>query len=349
MDIIAFFNNNDFEHPITGGHIYNSILINSLKKIDEINLEINDDFENIDSIKNTFQKLKKLFKNKEKNCVVIYNIFNIKLGLSLILYKCLVGNIKIYPLIHHFRYQENQGLNRKKLKFLEYFIIKKASDVICPNPYVIDEIKKISNNKKGVLIGHIFKKNQKLSDFTKFNLLFVGTMYYRKGIDLLIEAINLLPSETKEKIQVNLVGNTRDENYVNFIKQKIQDYYLEKSIHIIGSVSQEQLINYYTDSYVFIFPSRHEGYGMVIEEAMSHGLPVIAFNNSAMPYSIKDGENGMLIEDGDIKALADAIEKIIQDSQFHKKLVKGALIHNENCHSETDLNSEIRNFVSSLN
>lgn len=62
---------------------------------------------------------------------------------------------------------------------------------------------------------------------------------------------------------------------------------LEDVVSFSGRVSDEELRNYYSKAYCFVLPSLLEGYGMVLIEAMSYGLPVIAFNNSAIPFTLR--------------------------------------------------------------
>ncbi|MDE5979303.1 MAG: glycosyltransferase, partial [Muribaculaceae bacterium] len=76
---------------------------------------------------------------------------------------------------------------------------------------------------------------------------------------------------------------------------------------------------------IFTFPSRLEGYGMVICESMVNGLPVVCFDNSAMPYTVKDGVNGRLVADGDDAAMADAIGELTSDRTLRDRLSQGAL------------------------
>lgn len=72
-------------------------------------------------------------------------------------------------------------------------------------------------------------------------------------------------------------------------------YGLEDVVTFVGRISDEELKSYYSRAYCFVFPSLLEGYGMVLIEAMSYGLPVIAFDNSAIPFTVKNDRNGILV------------------------------------------------------
>ena len=88
-----------------------------------------------------------------------------------------------------------------------------------------------------------------------------------------------------------------------------------------------------------------EGYGMVLIEAMSYGLPVIAFDNSAIPFTVKNDRNGILVRDKNILDLKKSILKLCVDTDYHRKLCDGALDTYRNARSLSDLDVDIENFV----
>ena len=68
----------------------------------------------------------------------------------------------------------------------------------------------------------------------------------------------------------------------------------------------------------------HEGFGMVLAEAQTYSLPIICFNNSAMPYTVRDGFNGFLCENRNAGAMADAIERVVSDRKLRARLSENA-------------------------
>ena len=81
-----------------------------------------------------------------------------------------------------------------------------------------------------------------------------------------------------------------------------------------GRVDQDALEALYLGSSVFVLPSRHESYGMVLTEAMARGLPVVTTQAGAIPDTVPT-EAGMLVPPGDDVALADALRSLLADEQ----------------------------------
>ena len=139
------------------------------------------------------------------------------------------------------------------------------------------------------------------------NVLFVGEVNQRKGIlQVLLAAKNINRSD----IVFNMVGRGSDK-YAS-LYDEFQPY-----VNILGHVSFEKLIDLYNTSHIFVFPTLGEGFGLVILEALSAGLPVICSNNCAGEDVVKNGFNGFVINAGDE---AELIEKILWFDNHRKEL-----------------------------
>jgi len=130
-------------------------------------------------------------------------------------------------------------------------------------------------------------------------ILFAGRLSRDKGIDDLIEAMQ----KVNKKIDAELI--VAGPNY-GYEVGKIED----KHIHFLGALDREKLVAVFKHSDLVVLPSYHEGFGIVLIEAMAAGKPVIAYDNSSMPELARDGENGFCVKTGDTEALADAIMKL---------------------------------------
>ena len=90
-------------------------------------------------------------------------------------------------------------------------------------------------------------------------------------------------------------------------------------------MSAHELTQYYTRADVLVSTSRYEGFGYTILEALTHGVPVVCFNNSALPELVIDGYNGFMVETDDIVVMAERIKRLKNDPDLRQKLSTGAL------------------------
>ncbi len=112
---------------------------------------------------------------------------------------------------------------------------------------------------------------------------------YINGKDFLylLEAIGQMSEKERSGIHLDIVGDLSYKKYYKRLLSLVHLYGLEDVVTFVGRISDEELKSYYSRAYCFVFPSLLEGYGMVLIEAMSYGLPVIAFDNSAIPFTVK--------------------------------------------------------------
>lgn len=126
-------------------------------------------------------------------------------------------------------------------------------------------------------------------------LLFVGSLYPHKGINVLIWA---MPTIAKQHPDVLLLvggkGIIEDE-----LKQLTKELGLQNNIQFLGHIIGELKSLYYKASDIFVLPSLTESFGIVNLEAMANGLPIVASNVGGVPDIVKDGTNGLLATPGD--------------------------------------------------
>jgi len=130
-----------------------------------------------------------------------------------------------------------------------------------------------------------------------FRIIFVGIISLQKGIPYLLQAFQNLRLKNSELL---LIGPISRETKP--ILRRYGGYF-----KYLGSLSQEELYKYYSNSSIFILPSIQEGFGMVIGEAMSCGLPVITTTNTGGNEIIRNGIDGFIIPIRSIDALKEKI------------------------------------------
>ncbi len=106
----------------------------------------------------------------------------------------------------------------------------------------------------------------------KIKFLFLGRIHPIKGLDLLIDAWSDLE---KNNIELEICGYYEDINYFKSLKKKVELKKI-KSITFSGPVSKKEKSNKFLENDIFILPSKSENFGLVVAEALAHGMPVIA-------------------------------------------------------------------------
>ncbi|BBA79311.1 mannosyl transferase B [cyanobacterium endosymbiont of Rhopalodia gibberula] len=149
-------------------------------------------------------------------------------------------------------------------------------------------------------------------------LLFVSTLEPRKNVITLIKAFDYLKEQNKIPHNLILIGQ-KGWKYQS-IFEAIENSKYQQSIYYLNYLSDELLALFYAQTEAFIYPSFYEGFGLPVLEAMTLGSPVITSNTSSLPEIA--GDAALLINPNDFLELAEAILKVISDSQLREELTK---------------------------
>lgn len=152
-------------------------------------------------------------------------------------------------------------------------------------------------------------------------ILFVGGMEGRKGLEFAIEALEYLHRRGShlKLIAIAKPGFRRIET-ADWFHHLIERCGLTGSVEIVESVDDEEIVRLYKNALVFALPTRMEGWGLAIMEAMAAGCPVVTSPVGGVTELVKDGVNGLLVNVGDVKGIADAIERVAADDKLRDGL-----------------------------
>ena len=147
-------------------------------------------------------------------------------------------------------------------------------------------------------------------------IISIGRIIYSKGYDILIEAA----SQIDQDIQYIIIGGQPTENLTQMINMHKLD-----NIHFIDFIEHDKISNYLKASDLFVLPTRSDVWGLVVNEAMASGLPVITTNMCVGGVElVDDSDNGYIVDVDNTRQLSDAITKYFsltdsEKEEFQKK------------------------------
>ncbi|PCI50746.1 MAG: hypothetical protein COB58_03080 [Thalassobium sp.] len=236
---------------------------------------------------------------------------------------------------------------KNKIKFLleKFFINRDLDKILCVSLSVKNKSPHFSGAKKldvlynGVLV---YDGAVKEKDNENFRIAFVGLIRPRKGIEVLIRAISNLPDNVKENILVDVYGQFETSSYQAEVERLISLSNLPNKFIIHGF--KKDIAYQITDSDIFVIPSLYgEGLPMVLLEAMSSGVAIIASNTDGIPEVIEHGVTGMLFSPGDDQELSRNIELLKSDSVLRNSLIERASVLQSSVFSEKSMCENVKN------
>ncbi|RJP27690.1 MAG: glycosyltransferase family 1 protein [Candidatus Omnitrophota bacterium] len=215
-------------------------------------------------------------------------------------------------------HSETSRRNRKILRPMEAFIYNSYDTIVC-----------VSNNTKNNLVARLPGLRPQLNviyngappwDITArysfherpIDIVTVASMRSEvKGIDVLIRAVSL----TNKAKRVYIIG---DGPYRCRYEELTRSLGLDYRITFLGEVSN--IPEFHNESKLFVLPSRNEGFGISILEAMGASLPVIASNVGGIPELVVNGETGILVEPENPERIAREVDLILGDEERAREM-----------------------------
>jgi glycosyltransferase involved in cell wall biosynthesis len=150
-------------------------------------------------------------------------------------------------------------------------------------------------------------------------LLYVGSLEARKGLDILLEALKLVV-QTKPKAMLTVIGGGNQTPY----RQLCERLQITGNVQFLGFQSAEQIAKRHLKSQMFVLPSGNENSPNTLAEAMVSGLPVIATAVGGIPSMVQHGQSGWLIPPRNSAELANAILELLNDPGQRARLGQAA-------------------------
>lgn len=158
-----------------------------------------------------------------------------------------------------------------------------------------------------------FRSNKKSSCSNK-RIISVGSWTPAKGMDQLLEAFGPLAKDYRDW-HIDLFGSGQDEQLLRSI---IRNYEMEEQVTLHSPV--KNIGDYLVDASIYTFPSRSDGFGLVITEAMECGLPTVAMDCPCGPCEIVTEQTGIVVPEQDIEAFRAALKKLMDSENLRKEM-----------------------------
>lgn len=224
------------------------------------------------------------------------------------------SHVCYYQLLLQKKFTHISWLDRKisrhllgMLKRCEKVVVLTHKDAACWNGY--DNIEVIPN-----VVTNYPEKITDVADRPK-RIIAVGRLHEQKGFDLLIQSWQLIAARHPDW-QLVVYGHGGDQQK---LQQQLEKAGLTSSMTFAGKT--DNIYKEYQNSAFYVMSSRYEGWGLVLVEAMSCGLPCVSFDCPYGPSDIiRDGEDGFLVENGNIQQLADRMEQLIDNQPLRQQM-----------------------------
>lgn len=193
--------------------------------------------------------------------------------------------------VSHSEYYIKYGANRNRIKLYPFSSIFDSEVLSAPIDALMQK-----------------RLREELSICEEKVVLAVGQFIFRKGFDVLLNAC----SNLKGNIGIYFIGGVPTEEYIEIVKKNDLS-----NVHFIDYRSKKEILKYYQIADVFVLPTREDIWGLVINEAMCCGTPVISTKQCGAALElINDSQNGYIVEAGNSELLREAIQKVLTCSDI---------------------------------
>ncbi|WP_225035557.1 glycosyltransferase [Winogradskyella sp. SM1960] len=267
--------------------------------------------------------------------ISVFHVQFAKSGLELAKMKS-VGLLKgkIITTFHGYdaHFKDDKGLSQLKQR---YDLLFKMSESLTVNTiYLRDKVIALGGNPNGIKVIpmgidlHFFEaqKEKFFSDNSVVNLVSIGRLVSLKGFEYAINSVKVIVDKGYD-VLYTIVGDGEEKDR---LQQLIYDLELSNKVFLVGAKNQQEIKDLLEANHIFLMSSitdetnRSEAQGVVTAEAQAMGLPIVAFRNGGVPYTIDEGKTGVLVKEKDVEAYAEGIIKLIESPDLYVNMSKNA-------------------------
>ncbi len=165
-------------------------------------------------------------------------------------------------------------------------------------------------------------------------VLCVANWLPNKGVLELLEALAVVPAE---HVTLHLAGRTdADVGYAALVHARLREPDLAGRVVVHGVLERDDVAALYAGADAFVLPSYVETYGTVFAEALTAGLPTVGWRSGNLPHLIEDGQQGCLVEPGDVAGLSNVMCRLATDDAWRESLANAARRRGETLNTWND-------------
>lgn len=173
-------------------------------------------------------------------------------------------------------------------------------------------------------------------------LLFVGQITPRKGYDLAVRALPTILAQYPTATLLVVSGLNQAQR--SELLQLAQQLGVERHIEMLGFLPDAELVNLFRASDTLLFPTRYEGFGLPLLEAMAAECPIVTTDIPVVREIVTDQQNGLLVAPNDAVALAKATLQLLDTPALRQKLIAGGQATLRTRFAEATLAPQIEQF-----
>ncbi len=213
----------------------------------------------------------------------------------------------------------------KSPKLVSNFL-KHAERIITPSGFLKEKIASLCEGKSQVIPNFLdlsiypYRSNRV---FRGIKLLWVRALAEIYNPWMALDVLGQLHTMGFREARLTMVGGDKED-----MKERLTEYAksmgLSNFLHLTGSLSKQEWLDIAQESDCFINTTTVDNTPVSVMEAMAIGLPVISTDVGGIPFIIEDGEDGLLVKDGDVKAMVEAILSLKKDIGLYRKITEAA-------------------------
>ncbi len=229
----------------------------------------------------------------------------------------------IHGFIHEDTIYSGQRFSRIRSKLWKKVELAGWADqphIISISPYVRERLNGIATGIIHDIDNPIDESFFGIERNEQSNVIFSAALLNkRKNPIALIDAVALLEKQGVEA-ELRLAGRATDQEYFKRMQDRIAACGLENQVKLLGEIDSIGVKKNLSEAAVFSLVSFEEGSPMGIEESMAAGVPVVTSNRCGMPYMLRDGESGFLVDPNDPSDIAMRLHQMISNDELRRKM-----------------------------